>query len=146
MFVFRGNSRTFRCSAVWKGLKRVSSVNFRTFFSARQLLPCSFFVVILVLFGVLQWSWTGFFFFYNKTRAFLTFLALQHPAQELKSSFRANFSCFFGVLQHPAQKLKCSQRMITHSAHIEWPHIEWSQLEWSHIECSHRVVTHRVVT
>ena len=28
--------------------------------------------------------------FYNKTRAFLTFLVLQHPAQELKSSFRAN--------------------------------------------------------
>ena len=46
-----------RCS--WKGLKRVSSVNFRAF-SALQLLPCSFFVVILVLFGVLQCSWPVF--------------------------------------------------------------------------------------
>ena len=46
-----------RCS--WKGLKRVSSVNFRTFL-ALQLLRCSFFVVILVLFGVLQCSWTVF--------------------------------------------------------------------------------------
>ena len=53
MLTFRGNSRTFRCSAM--------------------LL-------------------TGFFFF--KTRAFLTFLALQHPAQELKSMFPGNFRTF----------------------------------------------------
>ena len=38
--------------------------------------------------NALEWG------FYNKTRAFLTFLALQHPAQELKSSFPGNFRTF----------------------------------------------------
>ena len=46
-------------SVVTLGLKRVSSVNFRTFLPL-QLLRCSFFVVILVLFGVLQCSWPVF--------------------------------------------------------------------------------------
>ena len=54
-FIFRGNSLPFGCSAmVLKGLKQVSRCNSRTF-SALQLLRCSFFVVILVLFVGLGW-------------------------------------------------------------------------------------------
>ena len=69
---------------VLKGSETVfSRGNSRAFFSALQLLRCSLFVVIRVLFGALAFE-RG---FYNKTRAFLAFLALHHPAQELKSSF-----------------------------------------------------------
>ena len=91
MFIFRGNSRTFRCSAVLlKGSKTGFVCEF-SYFSAHQLLRCSFFVVILVLFGVLNALERG---FYNQSRAFLTFLALQHPAQELMFIFRGNFRTF----------------------------------------------------
>ena len=77
MFIFRGNSHTFRVSAVLlKGSKTGFVCKFSYFFgsstSSNALDRC----------------------FCNKTRAFLTFLALQHPAQELKSMFPGNFRTF----------------------------------------------------
>ena len=60
-FIFRGNSRPFRCTAMaLKGPETGFACNSRTL-SALQLLRCSFFVVILVLFVRLGWSLlTGF--------------------------------------------------------------------------------------
>ena len=83
--------------------------------------------------------------FYNKTRAFLTFLALQHPAQELKSMFPGNlrtFRCAHIEWSH----IECSHRVVTHRV-LTYRVLPYSvHIDWSHIECSHRVVTHRVLT
>ena len=75
MFVFRGNSRAFRCSGMFFNAVFIIKLVFLLFLAV-QLLPCSFFVVILVLFGVLP-----------------------HPAQEVTSIFRAN-SRTFSVFWH----------------------------------------------
>ena len=60
MSIFGGHSRTFRCSAMFlKGSETGFAGNSRIF-SALQVLRCSFFLVILVLFAGLGWSLTGF--------------------------------------------------------------------------------------
>ena len=82
--------------------------------------------------------------FYNKTRAFLTFLALQHPAQELKSSLHGNSRTFrrsatsgprtdvhFFIFRGSFRTFRCScsHRVLTyrvpkHRAHTCCSHIE----------------------
>ena len=76
---------------------------------------CSFFLVIFVLFGVLQ-----------------------HPAQELIFIFRGNFRTFWcSEPSGPRIDVLCRGG----DAHIEWSHIEWSHIECSHRVVIHRVLT-----
>ena len=104
MFIFRGNSRSFRCSA---------------------MLLNGVFTIKLVL--------------------FVTVLALQHPAQELKSSLHGN-SRTFRRSATSGQRTVVVFLVFLWWCHIECSHIECSHIECSHIEWSHRVVTHRVLT
>ena len=78
MFIFRGNSRTFRVSAVLlKGSKTGFVCKFSYFFgsstSSMFIFPANSRAFSVFCNALERDS-------YNKTRPFLTFLALQHPA------------------------------------------------------------------
>ena len=94
MFIFRGNSRIFRVSAVLlKGSKTGFVCKFSYFFGST--------------YSMFIFRGNSHTFRNGVPRAFLTFLALQHPAQELKSSFRGNFRC--SVTSGPRTAFECAR-------------------------------------
>ena len=92
MFIFRGNSRTFRVSAVLLKGSKTGFVSIFSYFFGSSTSSMFIFRGNSHTFRCSPMLLTG--VVYIRTRADLRILALQHGAQELKSMFPGNFRTF----------------------------------------------------